>query len=81
MKKSEYYRNEFSLEELLPELGENEITETINSDGYIRRKNKTRLENGYIGFAAVNIDDAKYYLKCGYDMAKQEIERKLIPIL
>jgi len=77
MKKSEIYKNEYPLEDLLPELDEKEVMQIVSTCDY-------NIEASQIAksmeLPEVNDEDARYFFTMGYEYAKEEVERKLKPI-
>ena len=79
MKKSEHYENNFPLEHLLPELGDEDVEFIINNYDYIIESNRIAESDG-MSESKVNTADAAAFFKFGYDHAQDIVERKLKPI-
>jgi hypothetical protein len=81
MKKSEYYKNEFPYDDIIPELDERKVQEIVNECDYTHEANLIALADfPETPQAKVNTADAAVFYKMGYDAAKYQIEKALKPI-
>lgn len=76
MEKSEYYKNNYPLEDLLEDLNDSELNIIVRDCEYTIECDKIAVD---MDADCVNTSDAVVFYKMGYEHAKSIIEKKLSP--
>ena len=79
MKLSEYYKNEFPLEQLLPDLDEKEVQKIVKNCSY-RIEADMIAQDMAIEGTMVNQADAVVFYKMGYEAAQERLNLILKPV-
>jgi hypothetical protein len=80
MKKSEWYKNQYPLEDILPELNEKEVEQIVSNCDYRIEADKIVAADNFGEISCVNTADAVVFYKMGYEAAIERIEKVLKPI-
>jgi hypothetical protein len=80
MNSSELYRNQFPLEQLLPDLDYDETVKIISESDYTIESDKIAIKDNFPESMRVNQADAIVFYHMGYEAARERIEKVLIPV-